>query len=218
MKIVYKEKNKRIVLIVFLVITLFFASIFTQVYFYRYFPKEHKNNLGNNKEFFLAQDTINDTAAPIITFIQPSLNNTLIVEDSYIIIIHISDDNPPLYGNVTIQISNETSVIFNSRMNKTETEIWRFTWDNISVYPNQEVYIFRVLAVDSSSNGNYNWSGDYYVFINTSIEEAPPLLNLILYFISVTIIFALIIVYLNKKGIYQLKRKKDLGDDLIEEE
>jgi len=72
--------------------------------------------------------------------------------------------------------------------------------------------------MDSSSNGNYNWSDAYYVFINTSIEDPPPLLNLILYFIAVFIIFALIIVYLNKKGIYQSKKKRELGDDLSEEE
>ncbi|NVM37018.1 MAG: hypothetical protein HWN81_15585 [Candidatus Lokiarchaeota archaeon] len=217
MKIVYKENEKRIILIVIIVITLFFAGLFAQSYIYRYFPIENKDNLSNNEELFLAQDSINDTAAPIITFIQPSLNNTLIIETSYFIIVHISDDNPPLYGNVTVQISNETNVFFSSKMNNTDTEFWRFTWDNISLYPNQEVYIFQVLAIDSSSNGNYNWSNAYYVFINTSIEDPPPLLNLILYFIAVTIIFALIIVYLNKKGIYKL-RKKELGDDLIEEE
>lgn len=215
MKITYKENKKRIIYIVFIVITLFFASILTQSYIYRYFPKEQKGNLSNNEELFLAQDSSNDTAAPIITFIQPFLNNTLITENSYIIIVHISDDNPPLYGNVTIQILNDTNVLFRSKMNNTETEIWRFTWDNISLYPNEEVYIFQVWAMDSSSNGNYNWSDAYYVFINTSIEEAPPILNLILYFIAVIIIFALIIVYLNKKGIYKLKKKKELGDDLI---
>ena len=218
MKIVYKENKKRIILIVFIVITLFFASMLTQSYIYRCFPKEQKGNLINNEEVFLAQDPINDTAAPIILFIQPSLNNTLIIENSYIIIVHISDDNPPLYGNVTIQISNSTNVFFSSKMNNTETEFWRFTWDNISLYQNQEVYIFQVWAMDSSSNGNYNWSDAYYVFINTSIENPPPLLNLILYFIAVAIIFALIIVYLNKKGIYQSKKKRELGDDLSEEE
>ena len=170
----------------------------------------------NNNTFqnliFTPKIANNDTTAPIITFIQPSTNNTIITQNSYTIIVNISDENPPLYGNVTIKISNFTNILFDALMNYTGGEQWSFYWDNISLYSNYETYILQVWGMDSSSNGNGNWSEEFYIYI--SISDAPPVLNIILYFISVSFIFAVIIVYINKKMLrksYKKERKHTNG-------
>ncbi|MFX1555010.1 MAG: hypothetical protein ACFFBV_13875 [Promethearchaeota archaeon] len=158
----------------------------------------------------------NDTTAPIITFIQPSKNYTTITQNSYTIIVNISDENPPLYGNVTIKISNLTNTLFDTLMNNTEGEQWVFYWENISLYPNYKTYILQVWAKDSSSSGNGIWSEEFYVYI--SVSEAPPLLNIILYFIAVSVIFAVIIVYMNRKVLRKsYKKERKQTDGFLEE-
>jgi hypothetical protein len=175
---------------------------------YTYFSNqiEENDNLGyyllDNKSIFFAQGPNNDTTAPIISFIQPSNNLTLITEKSYLIIANISDDNPPLYNNVTFQISNYTSFLFNATMNYIGGFQWSFNWDNISSYSNLDWYIIRVWAKDSSSNENYGWSGEYHIYINLTFEKSPGLFYTIIYFIVISVIFAAITIYLNKKGVF----------------
>lgn len=174
------------------------------------------NNYTYQNLLFTPKIANNDTTAPIITFIQPSINYTTITQNSYIIIVNVSDENPPLYGNVTIKISNLTNTLFDTLMNNTGGEQWSFYWDNISLYPNYKTYILQVWAKDSSSNENGNWSEEFYIYI--SISKAPPLLNIILYFIAVSVIFAVIIVYMNRKVLRKsYKKERKQTDGFLEE-
>lgn len=150
----------------------------------------------------------NDTTPPTITFINPPLNNSIITEQSYNLIINVTDDNPPLPGNVIIQISNYTSFLFNATMNNTGGDLWSFNWDNISLYPNREIYISRVWAKDNSSNENYGWSEDFYIYLNISTGQSPSIITIIFYILAVSAIFALIRVYLNRAATRKLFRKK----------
>ena len=115
-----------------------------------------------------AQSTFNETNAPIIRFIQPTLNNTIIDQSSYTFIVNITDENPPLFGNVTLRISNSTEIFFDVSMSYNGDSMWSFTWNNISFYPNQfySEYFIRVRAIDNSSHHNLGFSEVYYIYLN----------------------------------------------------
>lgn len=168
---------------------------------------ETLSNNGFQKKLYSPKIANNDTNAPIFTFINPVINNSIITKHPYDIIINVTDDNPPLTGYVIIQISNITNFLFNATMNNTGGDLWRFTWVNISQYPPHVWYILQVWANDSSLSGNNNWSGAFYVFIDISLSEGPPLLIIILNFIMVVVIFIAVMLYLNKKAFYKSSKK-----------
>ncbi|TET61597.1 MAG: hypothetical protein E3J52_00885 [Promethearchaeota archaeon] len=203
MKRVLKKKNKRNLLKPIIFITLFLAIISFQIFNYLGNLNENQNNYFNNEGLFIAQDN----TAPIIIFLQPLVNNTIIQTTTYTIKANISDDNPPLYGNVTLQMSNYTAFLFNVTMEYDGENQWSFKWDNISTYPNLEVYIIQVWAKDSSPNENQGKSNEFYIYLNI-ITDAPGILNLLLYVFAVSIIFAGIMIYLNKKLMPKSAKKK----------
>jgi len=179
-------------------------------------PALFSNNVGNQNEKLNDINNIEglnlaqDTDSPIITFIQPEINNTIIDLNIFTVIASIIDDNPPLFGNVTFQISNFTNFLFNATMDYDGLlDQWSFTWDNISLYPNQFFtgYIIQIWAKDSSLNENLGQSDEYYIFLNLP-GESPGLLNVILYLIAVSLIIAGVVVYLNKKLLAKPKSKK----------
>ena len=153
-----------------------------------------------------SQVPINDTTPPTITFIQPYLTNELVVIKSYYIFINITDDNPPLQGDVIIQVSNQSTLLFNASMILTGISLWSFNWNNLTSYPNQENYTLKVWAKDSSPNGNSEWSDEFSIFV--SIKNSPGILQMIIYLIFVGLIFAGFMVYLNKKVLYKSVKKK----------
>jgi hypothetical protein len=164
-------------------------------------------NINTSKIFLSSHYQIdNDTVPPSITFIQPSLNNTVIPVESYTIIIEIVDENAPLIGDVIVEISDFTSFLFNASMNYAEEDSWTFNWDNITSYDNYKTYIIRIWARDSSLNRNYIWSPPFYLIV--SISSSPPVLNVILYILFVILIFVGIVYYLTKKRAYILRKKK----------
>ena len=132
----------------------------------------------------------NDTTAPIITILNPDINNTLIKTVSYEFIVNITDANPPLPGNVSIEISSTSASLFNASMILGEDDIWFFFWDNLTSYPNSETYVIRITAKDSSSNENYGFSNYFNVILAYYDEEPPSLINVIFYVIAVVVIFA----------------------------
>ena len=150
----------------------------------------------------IKQSANNDTVAPVITFVQPSTNNSVIKKDFYEIIVNVSDDHPPVSGNVIVQISNISTLLFNATMALEGDELWLFNWENISSYPNYEFYKIEVWAKDSSLNANNNWSRAYYVIFNISEKLSPSILNVAIYIFFVCIIFALIFVYFRKKSAF----------------
>ena len=194
MKKVLKKKNKRNLLKPIIFITLFLAIISFQIFNYLGNLNENQNNYFNNEGLFIAQDT----TAPIIIFLQPLVNNTIIQTTTYTIKVNISDDNPPLYGNVTLQMSNYTAFLFNVTMEYDGENQWSFKWDNISSYPNLDVYIIQVWAKDSSPTENQGKSNKFYIYLSI-ITDAPGILTLLLYVFAISIIFAGIFVCLNKK-------------------
>lgn len=205
MKRVLKKKNKRNLLKPIIFITLFLAIISFQIFNYLGNQNENQNNYFNNEGLFIAQEP--DTTAPIIIFLQPLVNNTIIKTTTYTIKANISDDNPPLYGNVTLQMSNYTAFLFNVTMEYDGENQWSFKWDNISSYPNIDVYIIQVWAKDSSPTENQGKSNEFYIYLNIK-TDAPGILILLLYVFVVSIIFAGIIVYLNKKLMPKSSQKK----------
>ncbi len=168
------------------------------------------------KKKISSQVPINDTTPPVITFIQPNSTNELVVIKTYNILVNITDDNPPLPGDVVIQVSNQSIFLFNASMILTGNSLWRFNWINLTSYPNQENYTLKVWAKDSSPNGNSKWSEEYLIFL--SWQNSLSILQFVIYIISVSFIFACILVYLNKKGLYKSgkkkrKRKKEIFKD-----
>jgi hypothetical protein len=151
----------------------------------------------------------NDTTAPIITFIQPSTNNSQITTSSYNIIVNITDDNPPLPGNVIIQVSNTTTWLFNATMSATGGWQWTFNWNNISSYKDLGTYIIQVWAADSSLNATSTWSEAFYIIINLSSGGAPPILNIIIYIFVVVLIIAAIRIYLTSKWDSKMSQKDE---------
>lgn len=144
----------------------------------------------------------NDSVAPVITFIQPSENESIIKKNFIEIVVNISDDNPPESGNVIVQISNITTPLFNATMAIEGDGIWFFNWNNISSYPNYEVYKIEVWAKDSSLNSNTNWTKAYYVIMNRPEKLTPNILSVAIYIFFVCIIFALIFVYFRRKSAF----------------
>ncbi len=167
--------------------------------------KTIKINIEYSQMLSSAQNPINDTTAPKIIFIQPS-NNSIISQKSYNIIINITDDSAPLPGNVIIQISNFTTPLFNASMSSTVDDYWIFNWNNLTSYANRETYILQVWAMDSSLNGNFDWSEEYYIYINT--QNSPGILTMILYLIIFSALFAVVCVYLDKRTVYKLSKKE----------
>ena len=204
MKRVLKKKNKSNLLKPIIFITLFLAITSFQIFNYLGNKNENQDNYFNNEGLFLAQ--LPDTTAPIITFLQPLENNTIIQTSTYTIKANISDDNPPLYGNVTLQISNHTAFLFNVTMEYDGENQWSFKWNNISAYPNLKTYIIQVWAKDSSPTKNQGKSNEFYIYL--SIADAPGILSVLLYIFAISLIFAVIIVYLNKKLLPKSSKKK----------
>ncbi|TKJ20374.1 MAG: hypothetical protein CEE43_12700 [Promethearchaeota archaeon Loki_b32] len=203
MKRVLKKNNKRNLLKPIIFITLFLAIISFQIFNYLGNLNENQNNYFNNEDLLIAQDT----TAPIIIFLQPLVNNTIIKPTTYTIKANISDDNPPLYGNVTLQMSNHTAFLFNVTMEYDGENLWSFKWDNISSYSNLDVYIIQVWAKDSSPDENQGKSNEFYIYLSI-ITDAPGILTILLYVFAVSIIFAGVIVCLNKKLMPKSLRKK----------
>lgn len=202
----FKKDKKIIVLFTIMVITVILIIPITHFYRYLGKPSDLKTNLVNNNALLIAQSPTNDTTAPIITFIQPSENHTIIRKNSYLLIANISDDHPPSYGNVSIQISNQTYFLFNATMNYNGENQWSFNWDNISSYPNNNIYKIKVWAMDSSQNENYGWSEEFY--ISLSISTTLTFLTFLIYILVVSLIFAGIIVYANRKIYRKSSMKK----------
>ena len=213
MKLVRKKKKSvnisTIITYLMLILANFIALNIIISVFLDYAPggSESLSNHGSQNNLFSPKLANNDTTAPILTFINPAINNSIITQHSYDIIINVTDDNPPLTGNVIIQISNITNFLFNATMNNTGGDLWHFSWVNISQYPLHVWYILQVWAKDSSLSGNNNWSGAFYIFINISLSEGPPLLILILNFIMVVVIIVAVMFYLNKKALYKSSTK-----------
>ncbi len=149
-----------------------------------------------------------DTTAPVITFVKPDTNDTSIRTRYYDFIVNITDANPPLPGNVTIEISNASISFFNASMLYDQGIQWFFSWENTTSYPNENTYIIRVRAIDSSSNENAGLSNDLSVFLDINEGGGFDTLNFVLYIIAVVFIFALIMLYFNKKRVF-LKKFKD---------
>jgi len=195
MNIVFWKHKKKLVLKRIIFITLF-LTLLTNPFF-----NHIENQKTSNKEIlFYAQDPTNESNAPIITFIKPEISGIVITYNSYTIIANITDENPPLFGNVTFQISNLTNFLFNATMNYDGLNQWSFNWDNISLYPNQfyEGYIIRIWAIDSSTERNIGKSDDFYVYLNLP-GNSPGLINVIIYLSVVVLIIAGLVVYMNKK-------------------
>jgi len=153
-----------------------------------------------------SQVPINDTTPPTITFIQPNPTNALIVSKTYEILVSIADDNPPLQGDVIIQVSNQSTSLFNASMILTGISMWSFNWNNLTSYPNQENYTLKVWAKDSSPNGNSEWSEEYVIFVST--QNSPGILQVVISIIFISFIIAGVMVYTNKKVLYKSEKKK----------
>jgi len=141
----------------------------------------------------------NDTAVPVIVFIQPDTNNTKITTRDFDFIVNITDDNQPLPGNVSIEISNSTTSFFNASMILFRGSEWFFNWDNISSFTNGKTYSVQIRAKDSSSNENVGLSNVLHVIVDVYISRSPGFISGILYIIAASVIIALIMVYFNKK-------------------
>ncbi|KKN14999.1 hypothetical protein LCGC14_0990420 [marine sediment metagenome] len=153
-----------------------------------------------------SQVPINDTSPPDITFVQPNAPDALVAIKTYDIFVNITDDNPPLQGDVIIRVSNQSTILFNSPMILIINSIWRFTWNNITSYPNQQNYTLRVWAKDSSPNKNSEWSEEYFIFV--SIPSSPGKLQDVINIIFISILFASVMVFLNKKVLGKSGKKK----------
>lgn len=177
------------------------------------YNNENENNTNNIQKSSLSNNAPvnNDTLAPIITFIKPDINDTIITTRYFDIIVNITDINPPLPGSVSIEISNNNTSLFNASMILTMGSEWFFYWDNISSYTNGETYVVKVRARDSSTNENFGISDDLYILVEIYQSRSAELLNVILYIIFVCVIFALIIVYFSRKRTSLLSVRKNGG-------
>lgn len=161
------------------------------------------NNSIENREVYQEEFSIYlsqpDLTGPNITFIQPNLNCTIIETKSYEIIVNITDEHPPLSGNVRVQISNYTNLLINASMTSSEDDSWTYKWENLNTYVNRIFYIIRVWAKDSSPNGTSSLSEAWYVYLYLPKRINLFLLRNILYIIAVSLISAAICLYVNKK-------------------
>ncbi|MFX1502945.1 MAG: hypothetical protein ACFFDH_18440 [Promethearchaeota archaeon] len=167
----------------------------------RYKPS---NNYIDNRFIFITQGSDEDASSPVITFIKPSENNTIITSYSFNIEVNVSDDNPPLNGSVILQVSNQITSLFNATMLYESENLWFYYWSNVSAYPNGDEYIIQTWAKDSSLSGNVGKSEEYYVYIN--LPKSPGILNIILFIIIASLISVGICFYLNKKTIVRFKK------------
>ncbi|MFX1389419.1 MAG: hypothetical protein ACFE9Z_05065 [Promethearchaeota archaeon] len=207
--------QRKTIVITIILIAIFFTVNYNIIHKFDndyYKPKEFVQD----KTSIISLGLANETDAPVISFIQPDRNNTIISQTSYSFIVNITDENPPLFGNVTFQLSNSTTFLFNSSMSYDEGSQWSFNWNNISSYPNQYYteYIIQIWAIDNSSNYNLGWSEVYSIFLNIQ-GESPGIINVIIYLILVTFIIAGIVVYLNKKLLPKSSEKKGLPMNAI---
>ncbi|MFX0006607.1 MAG: hypothetical protein ACFFAV_07750 [Candidatus Hermodarchaeota archaeon] len=207
------KKQDQVLLFKLIFFIILFTSINYQIYAAFNNQEDKFDHIRNSHILYISQGPSNDTTAPVITFIQPEINNTIIRIKSYTIIVNITDENPPLFGNVTFQLSNFSTFLFNASMSFMGGNQWNFNWDNISLYPNKfyTVYILQIIAIDSSSNYNLGMSGEIYIYLNVP-GESPGILNIFLYLIIVCLLFAGIIVYLNRK-IFRKVAGKELKDN-----
>jgi len=195
-KIVVKKDKERHFLKIIISVTLFLAVTYVQNFNYLNNLGENEIILFDNESLLVAQGSDDDTTGPVITFVQPDDNNSRITTTTYRIIANVSDANPPVYGNVTLQISNQTDFLFNATMNYDGENQWSFNWDNISLFPN-DIYRLKVWAKDSSPNENYSWSEEFYIALRLS--TGPSFLHFLLYILVVCLIFGVVVVYLNRK-------------------
>lgn len=218
MKVVIKNHNNGLILNLLIFITLLLTTGVSQICVDLNSQEDKMDLLSNNDKIFISQGPNNDTTAPIITFIQPENNNTIIRLKPYNIIVNITDENPPPFGNVTLQISNYTHSLFNATMNFDGGEQWSFSWDNISLYPNKfySAYIIQIEAIDSSSDYNLGMSGKFYIYLNLP-GDSPGVLNIFLYLIIVCLLFAGIVVYLNRKILRKVTDKNSEDDKEVYE-
>jgi hypothetical protein len=152
----------------------------------------------------------NETVAPIVSILIPAQNNTLVFSTFFSVTANITDENPPLPGNVSIEISNITTSLFNASMTFTITNVWTFHWVNITTYANGETYILRVRALDSSLNRNVGISTDLYIILDIPTSNTPKVWNVILYITVVGALIALIIVFLSRKQAQTKPQKQRL--------
>lgn len=209
MAVPHKKQNQVLIFKLIFFIIILFTTINYQIYTAFNNQEDNFDHIRNNHILYISQGPSNDTTAPVITFIQPEINNTIIRIKSYTIIVNITDENPPLFGNVTFQLSNFSTFLFNASMSFMGGNQWNFNWDNISLYPNKfyTVYILQIIAIDSSSNYNLGMSGEIYIYLNVP-GESPGILNIFLYLIIVCLLFAGIIVYLNRKILRKVTGKE----------
>ncbi len=170
------------------------------------------NNNIENREVYQDEFSIYlnqpDLTGPNITFIQPNLNGTIIETKSYEIIVNITDELPILSGNVRVQISNFTNLLINASMTSSEDDSWTYKWENLSTYVNRIFYIIRVWAKDSSPNESSSLSEAWYVYLYLPRRINLFVLRNILYIIAVSLIFAAICFYINKKQGKKLSSKQ----------
>ncbi|MBY8991204.1 MAG: hypothetical protein KGD58_10665 [Candidatus Lokiarchaeota archaeon] len=152
-----------------------------------------------DKSYFMIKSANGDNSSPVIVFIKPDNNDTIITRNYYDIIVNVTDDTPPLMGNVSIEISNTTISLFNASMIKDEGDQWFFIWSNITSYPNELTYTFQVIAKDSSSNENVGMSGLISVYVDIYSSRNPGFINGIIYVIVASLLIAGILVYFNRK-------------------
>jgi len=166
------------------------------------------NNNDENREVYQDEFSIYlnqpDLTGPNITFIQPNLNGTMIETKSYEIIVNITDEHPPLSGNVRVQISNLTNLLINASMTSSEGDSWIYKWENLSTYVNRIFYIIQVWAKDSSPNGTSSLSEALYVYLYLPRRINLFLIRNILYIIAVSLISAALCLFINKKQIKKL--------------
>jgi len=192
--------TKRTIKIVLLVV-ICFAS-----YTFLFFPQTSLNNIDSDdivdegKFLYVIKSANNDTTPPVITFIQPNTNDTSTKSRFYDIIVNIEDENPPLPGNVSLEISNTTSSLFNGSMTLVDENEWIFSWDNITSYTNREIYSLMVTAKDSSTNENIGISEVMVLYVDLS--KSPGALNVLFYFLAASVIIGGILIYYNKKRVH----------------
>jgi len=150
-----------------------------------------------NESSFTLKSANNDTSAPIILFIKPDNNDTIITGNYFDIIVNITDENPPIPGNVTLEISNATVSLFNVSMIKGVQ--WFFIWENISSYTNELTYYFQVTARDSSLNENVGKSEVISIYVDIYTSRNPGFINGVIYIIVASLLIAGILVYFNRK-------------------
>lgn len=198
--------QRKIIILLVLAYSVFFSFFLLSQNTLKY---SGLNDGGEEEKFpYIIKSANNDTTAPIITFLNPDINNTSIRTTSYVFIVNITDANPPLPGNVSIEISNTSTSLFNDSMILGEENLWFFYWDNLTSYPNNEAYVIRITAKDSSLNENYGFSIYLTVILDFYDENPPSLLSVVFFMIVVGIIIALVTVYINKKS-KSLKAVKD---------